>query len=133
MQWIDGRELTENITAETLFEMICSAVSEHPIEKWKAVYTPYSLEHNTDPIYVSLWLLYFDSLLTESDICDCVRNSYIMEIRQSFRIIGDNADAEILEEINNILPPDMILFPGGGYISNFLAEITTFQVFEKIK
>ncbi|HAE51874.1 MAG TPA: hypothetical protein DCG30_01285 [Ruminococcus sp.] len=112
MKWLDGRELPENITADTLFELLYGAVDEYPIEKWKTVNVLYPKECY-NPLYVSLWILYFDSLLAKFEIYECIRNPYIVEIIDSFRIIGDNADAEILDKLKSIFPPDVILFPGG--------------------
>ena len=77
MKWLDESELPANITVDALFQRLCSAVDEYPIKKWKTVHVFQTLP---DPIYVSLWILYFDAQLAKSEICHCIRDSYILEI-----------------------------------------------------
>ena len=104
MQWIDGSDIEiDQYTGETLCEKLS-------LEMWKCCKRePWSSW--ADFIQVAYFIIAFDTELNMEGIFTFLENSighYAPQIIQAFRAIGDDKDADILEEICTLCPPDIM-------------------------
>ena len=101
MKWIDGSEINmKQFTGETLSEKL--AVELHDYD-----YIQYLTW--ADFLQVAAFLIEFDTELSINGIFGFFENSighYFPNIIQAFRAIGDDNDADTLEEICRLAPPD---------------------------
>lgn len=121
MRWIDGNELNiKTFSGETLCEKLATELWNNPYDQWLKC---------TDFIQVASFLIAFDTELTMEGIFTFLENSishYSPNIIQAFRAIGDSNDADTLEEICRLAPPDIMR---GEFLSEDYQEyyITTFN------
>lgn len=105
MQWINGNEIdVKQYTSESLCEKIAS-------EMWNCGCDIEQYLNWTDFIQVAYFIIAFDTELTMEGIFTFLENSighYAHQIIQAFRTIGDDNDADILEEICTLCPPDIM-------------------------
>jgi hypothetical protein len=103
MRWIDGDKINiKQFTGETLCEKLSTELWSVDYEQWLKC---------TDFIQVASFLIAFDTELTMEGIFTFLENSighYAPNIIQAFRTIGDNTDADTLEEICCLAPPDIM-------------------------
>lgn len=127
MRWIDGSELNiKTFSGETLCEKLATELWNKPYDQWLKC---------TDFIQVASFLIAFDTELTMEGIFTFLENSichYSPNIIQAFRAIGDSNDADTLEEICRLAPPDIMR---GEFLSENYQEyyITTFNANHEIK
>lgn len=127
MKWIDGNELNIKVfTGEALCEKLATELWNNPYDQWLKC---------ADFIQVASFLIAFDTELTMEGIFTFLENSighYAPNIIQAFRTIGDNSDADTLEEICRLAPPDIMR---GEFLSESYQEyyITTFNDNHEIK
>lgn len=127
MQWIDGSEINiKKYTGKSLCEKLAIEMWDYKMEQWL---------NCADFIQVACFLIAFDTELTMEGIFTFLENSighYSPNIIQAFREIGDNHDADILEEICHYAPPDRVR-------GEFLAgthqeyELTSFDADHELK
>ena len=127
MRWIDGTDINiKQFTGEELGKKLALELWGNPYEQWLKC---------ADFIQVASFLIAFDTELTMEGIFTFLENSighYAPYIIQAFRAIGDSNDADILEEICRLAPPDSIR-------SDFLSgshpeyEINTFNENHELK
>ncbi len=121
MRWIDGNEIDiKQFTGESLCDKLAVELWGNDYEQWLKC---------ADFIQVASFLIAFDTELTMEGIFTFLENSighYAPNIIQAFRAIGDNSDADILEEICRLAPPDIMR---GEFLSgsNQEYDITTFN------
>lgn len=121
MRWIDGNEINiKQFTGEALCEKLAVELWSNTYDQWLKC---------ADFIQVASFLIAFDTELTMEGIFTFLENSighYAPNIIQAFRAIGDSSDADILEEICRLAPPDMVR---GEFLSGSYQEydITTFN------
>lgn len=121
MKWIDGTEINiKQFTGETLCEKLAAELWDNDYEHWLKC---------ADFIQTASFLIAFDTELTMEGIFTFLENSishYAPDIIQAFRAIGDKNDADILEEICRLAPPDTMR---GEFLSRKHQEydITTFN------
>lgn len=121
MRWIDGKEINiRQFTGETLCEKLATDLWSNDYEQWLKC---------ADFIQTASFLIAFDTELTMEGIFAFLENSighYAPNIIRAFRIIGDKNDADILEKICQIAPPDIMR---GEFLSETQQEydITTFN------
>ena len=121
MRWIDGKEINiRQFTGETLCEKLETDLWSNYYDQWLKC---------ADFIQTASFLIAFDTELTMEGIFAFLENSighYAPNIIQAFRIIGDKNDADILEKICQIAPPDIMR---GEFLSETQQEydITTFN------
>ena len=103
MRWIDGKEINiRQFTGETLCEKLATDLWSNDYDQWLKC---------ADFIQTASFLIAFDTELTMEGIFAFLENSighYAPNIIQAFRIIGDKNDADILEKICQIAPPDIM-------------------------
>lgn len=104
MRWIDGSEIDVHpYTGEALCEKLS-------LEMWGSC----KMEHWPrwpDVIQVAYFIIAFDTELAMEGIFTFLENSighYAPQIIRAFRAIGDDHDADILEEICALCPPDVM-------------------------
>lgn len=121
MRWIDGNEINiKQFTGEELCEKLATELWGNPYDQWLKC---------ADFIQNASFLIAFDTELTLEGIFTFLENSighYAPNIIQAFRAIGDNTDADVLEEICRLAPPDVMRteFLSGDYQEY---DITTFD------
>ena len=121
MRWIDGTDLDiKQFTGETLCEKLAMELWGNSYDQW--------LECDNF-IQTASFLIAFDTELTMEGIFTFLENSighYAPHIIQAFRTIGANSDADALEEICRLAPPELMRseFLNGDHQEY---EITTFQ------
>lgn len=121
MRWIDSKEINiRQFTGETLCEKLATDLWSNDYDQW--------LKY-ADFIQTASFLIAFDTELIMEGIFAFLENSighYAPNIIQAFRIIGDKNDADILEKICQIAPPDIMR---GEFLSETQQEydITTFN------
>lgn len=121
MRWIDGNEINiKQFTGEALCEKLAVELWSNTYDQWLKC---------ADFIQVASFLIAFDTELTMEGIFTFLENSighYAPNIIQAFRAIGDSSDADILEEICRLAPPDMMR---GEFLSGSYQEydVTTFN------
>ena len=121
MRWIDGTEINiKQFTGETLCEKLAVELWGNSYEQWLKC---------ADFIQTASFLIAFDTELTMEGIFTFLENSighYAPHIIQAFRTIGAGGDADALEEICRLAPPDLMRgeFLSGDYQEY---EITTFN------
>lgn len=129
MQWIDGSEVDiKQYTGELLCEKMAS-------EMWNDGCNREQYLNWTDFIQVAYFIIAFDTELTMEGIFTFLENSighYAHQIIQAFRTIGDDNDADILEEICTLCPPDIMR---GEFEENSHQEyeITCFDEYHELK
>ncbi len=112
MRWIDGSEIDiRQFTGEALCEKLAAELWGNAYEQWLEC---------ADFIQAASFLIAFDTELTMEGIFTFLENSighYAPDIVQAFRAIGDSNDADVLEEICRIAPPDVMRgeFLSGNY------------------
>lgn len=127
MRWIDGTDINiKQFTGEKLGEKLALELWGNPYEQWLKC---------AEFIQVASFLIAFDTELSMEGIFTFLENSighYAPNIIQAFRAIGDNNDAEILEEICRLAPPDSIRndFSSGNHQEY---EINTFDENHELK
>lgn len=127
MRWIDGSEINiKQFTGEALCEKLATELWSVDYEQWVKC---------TDFIQVASFLIAFDTELNMEGIFSFLENSighFFPNIVQGFRAIGDNIDADTLEEICRLAPPDIMR---GEFLNGNFQEydITTFNDNHKIK
>lgn len=105
MQWIDGSEIdVKKYTGESLCEKMASEMWDCgcDVEQWG---------NWADFIQVAYFIIAFDTELNMEGIFTFLENSighYAPQIIQAFRAIGDDNDADTLEEICALCPPDIM-------------------------
>lgn len=103
MKWIDGKEINiKQFTGESLCEKLA-------MELWHSTYDQWL--QCADFIQVASFLIAFDTELNMEGIFTFLENTighYAPNIVQAFRTIGDDNDADVLEEICRLAPPDII-------------------------
>lgn len=103
MRWIDGNDINiKQFTGETLCEKLVTELWGNAYDQWLEC---------ADFIQAASFLIAFDTELTMEGIFTFLENSighYAPNIIQAFRAIGDNADADTLEEICLLAPPDVM-------------------------
>ena len=103
MRWIDGSEIDiRQFTGEALCEKLAAELWGNAYEQWLEC---------ADFIQAASFLIAFDTELTMEGIFTFLENSighYAPDIVQAFRAIGDSNDADVLEEICRIAPPDVM-------------------------
>ncbi len=101
MRWIDGNDINiKQFTGEALCEKLVTELWGNAYDQWLEC---------ADFIQTASFLIAFDTELTMEGIFTFLENSighYVPNIIQAFRAIGDNADADTLEEICRLAPPD---------------------------
>lgn len=121
MRWIDGNEINiKQFTGEELCEKLATELWGNTYDQWLKC---------ADFIQNASFLIAFDTELTLEGIFTFLENSigyYAPNIIQAFRAIGDNTDADVLEEICRLAPPDVMR---GEFLSGDYQEydITTFD------
>lgn len=121
MRWIDGNEINiKQFTGEELCEKLATELWGNTYDQWLKC---------ADFIQNASFLIAFDTELTLEGIFTFLENSighYAPNIIQAFRAIGDNTDADVLEEICRLAPPDVMRteFLSGDYQEY---DITTFD------
>lgn len=121
MRWIDGNEINiKQFTGKTLCEKLATDLWDHHYDQWLKC---------ADFIQTASFLIAFDTELVMEGIFTFLENSighYAPNIIQAFRIIGDKNDADILEEICRLAPPDIMR---GGFLNetNQEYDIITFN------
>ena len=121
MLWIDGNEINvKQFTGEKLCEKLALELWSNAYDQWLKC---------ADFIQTASFLIAFDTELTMEGIFTFLENSighYAPNIIQAFRAIGDSHDADILEEICRLAPPDVMR---GEYLSrNYQTyDITVFN------
>lgn len=103
MIWVNGNEIDiKQFTGEKLCEKLADELWDNDYEQWLKC---------AEFIQVASFLIAFDFELNMEGIFTFLENSighYAPNIIQAFRTIGDNNDADILEEICRIAPPDVM-------------------------
>ncbi len=103
MRWIDGNEINiKQFTGETLCEKLVDELWSNAYDQWLEC---------ADFIQAASFLIAFDTELTMEGIFTFLENSighYAPNIIQAFRAIGDSDDADTLEEICRLAPPDVM-------------------------
>lgn len=103
MKWIDGNEIDiKQFTGEELCEKLADELWDSTYEQW--------LECE-EFIQVAAFLVAFDTELSMEGIFTFLENSighYAPNIIQAFRLIGAGNDADTLEEICRLAPPDVM-------------------------
>lgn len=101
MQWIDGSEIDiKQYTGEALCEKMSLEMWDCDMNQWQGW---------ADFIQTAYFIIAFDTELAMEGIFTFLENSlghYAPRIIQAFRSINDNRDADILEEICTLCPPD---------------------------
>ena len=101
MIWLDGSELDiSNMTAEELLDRMCRELWDYEYEDWKRM-----PEWAQNAAFIAA----FDTELNMEGIFTFLENTighYAPEIIHAFRAIGDEEDADTLEEISRLAPPD---------------------------
>lgn len=121
MRWIDGNEINiKQFTGEELCEKLVSELWDNAYDQWLKC---------ADFIQAACFLIAFDTELTMEGIFTFLENSighYAPNIIQAFRAIGDSDDADTLEEICHLAPPDVMR---GEFLSGDYQEydITTYN------
>lgn len=104
MQWIDGSDIDiHQYTGETLCEKLS-------LERWGCCKME-QWSSWADFIQVAYFIIAFDTELNMEGIFTFLENSighYAPQIIQAFRAISDDNDADILEEICALCPPDIM-------------------------
>lgn len=104
MQWIDKSEIdAKAYTGETLCEKLS-------LEMWNGCKME-DWPNWPDFIQTAYFILAFDTELTMEGIFTFLENSighYAPQIIAAFRAIGDDRDADILNEICTLCPPDVM-------------------------
>ena len=127
MRWIDGSDINiKQFTGEELCEKLAMELWGNDYEQWLKC---------ADFIQVASFLIAFDTELTMEGIFTFLENSighYAPNIVQAFRAIGDNSDADTLEEICRLAPPDIMR---GEFLSGNHQEyeINTFNENHELK
>jgi len=128
MQWIDGSEIDiKQYTGMALCEKLSSEMWNCcKMEQWS---------NWADFIQVAYFIIAFDTELTMEGIFTFLENSighYAPQIIRAFRAIGDDNDADILEEICKLCPPDIMR---GEFLENSHQEyeITCFTENHELK
>lgn len=112
MRWIDGNEINiKQFTGKELCEKLATKLWESTYDEWLKC---------ADFIQTASFLIAFDTELTMEGIFTFLENSighYAPNIIQAFRAIGDSRDADTLEEICRLAPPDIMRgeFLSGAY------------------
>ncbi len=104
MQWIDGSDIDiHQYTGETICEKLSLEMwGCCKMEQWSSW---------ADFIQVAYFIIAFDTELNMEGIFTFLENSighYAPQIIQAFRAISDDNDADILEEICALCPPDIM-------------------------
>lgn len=103
MKWIDGNEIEiKQYTGVSLCEKMSLEMWDCNIEQWV---------NWVDFIQVAYFIIAFDTELSMEGIYAFLENSighYAPQIIKAFRAIGDDNDADILEEICTLCPPDIM-------------------------
>ncbi len=104
MQWIDGSDIDiHQYTGETICEKLSLEMwGCCKMEQWSSW---------ADFIQVAYFIIAFDTELNMEGIFTFLENSighYAPQIIQAFRAIFDDNDADILEEICALCPPDIM-------------------------
>lgn len=104
MQWIDGSDIDiHQYTGETICEKLSLEMwGCCKMEQWSSW---------VDFIQVAYFIIAFDTELNMEGIFTFLENSighYAPQIIQAFRAISDDNDADILEEICALCPPDIM-------------------------
>lgn len=121
MRWIDGNEINiKQFTGETLCEKLATELWRNDYSQWLEC---------ADFIQTASFLIAFDTELTMEGIFTFLENSighYTPNIIKAFRAIGDNGDADTLEEICRLASPDVMR---GEFLSGEYKEydMTTFN------
>ena len=102
MKWIDGSERdVKGLTGEEFCEKL--ALDLHgDYDQWLSC---------ADFVQDTAFLIEFDTVLAMEGIWGFLENSighYAPNIIRAFRAIGDDSDADILEEICRLAPPDAV-------------------------
>ena len=126
MRWVDGSEIKiEDFTGEALCEKLASDI--HGVcEQYLDC---------ADFIQTAAFLIEFDTELAMQGIFSFLENSighYAPHIVRSFRVIGDDRDADVLEEICRLAMPDIMR---GEFLNkaNGAYQITSFAGNHKIR
>ena len=112
MRWVDGSEIDiKQFTGEELCEKLAMELWGNSREEWLKC---------AEFIQVASFLIAFDTELNMQGIFTFLENSighYAPNIIQAFRAIGDDHDADTLEEICRLAPPDIMRgeFLSGDY------------------
>lgn len=103
MRWIDGSIINiKQFTGETLCEKLAAELWDIDYDQWL---------NCADFIQAASFIIAFDTELTMEGIFSFLENSighYAPHIIKAFRTIGDNNDADTLEEICRLASPDII-------------------------
>ena len=103
MRWVDGNEINIKLfNGEKLCEKLVYELWGNSYEQWLEC---------ADFIQTAAFLIAFDTELNMEGIFTFLENSighYAPNIINAFRAIGDNNDADILEEICRLAPPDVM-------------------------
>lgn len=103
MRWIDGSDIdVTKYTGESLCTVLADTLWKQGVEGWLRC---------ADFIQDACFLIAFDTELTMEGIFTFLENSighYAPNIIRAFRNIGDDADADVLAEICQIAPPDLM-------------------------
>lgn len=127
MRWVDGNEIDiKQFTGEELCEKLAMELWGNAREEWLKC---------DEFIQVASFLIAFDTELTMQGIFTFLENSighFVPNIIHAFRVIGDNNDADILEEICRLAPPDIMR---GEFLSGDHQEyeINTFNENHELK
>lgn len=104
MQWIDGSEMDiKQYTGEALCEKLS-------LEMWNGCKME-DWPKWPELVQTACFILAFDTELTMEGIFTFLENSighYAPQIIGAFRAIGDDRDADILQEICTLCPPDVM-------------------------
>lgn len=103
MKWVDGNEINiKQFTGEEICEKLAKDLWENDYSLWLEC---------PEFIQVASFLIAFDTELNMEGIFTFLENSighYAPNIIKAFRAIGDDKDADILEEICHLAPPDVM-------------------------
>ncbi|MCM1325496.1 MAG: hypothetical protein NC094_00150 [Bacteroidales bacterium] len=105
MQWLDGNEIDiKKYTGESLCEKMAS-------EMWDCGLDVEQYQEWADFMQAAYFIIAFDTELAMEGIFTFLENSighYAPQIIRAFRAIGDDNDADVLEEICTLCPPDIV-------------------------
>lgn len=101
MNWLDENNvIIQQYTGESLCEILADKIWDYHREEW--LKCPEFIQN-------ACFLIDFDTELNMEGILTLLENTigdYLPHIIKAFRVIGDNQDAEILEEISHCVLPD---------------------------
>ncbi len=103
MIWVDGNEIDIRLfTGKEICEKLLADLWSSDYEQWLKC---------ADFIQAASFLIAFDTELAMEGIFTFLVNTighYAPNIIRAFRVIGDNSDADTLEEICRLAPPDLM-------------------------